>query len=77
LWLLNLPDGQSAVKIAGGGWLNQIFPDNQIFSLKFGHFSKLRLKRCADDAEAAEAGGSNNGLTVKIRCFRVIRASIS
>jgi hypothetical protein len=35
------------------------------------------LKRFTDDAEAAEACGSNQGLPVKIRRVSVIRASIS
>jgi peptide/nickel transport system substrate-binding protein len=42
-----------------------------------GHCSKARLNRCADDADATDEGRSNQGLTVKIRCIRQIRESIS
>jgi hypothetical protein len=46
-------------------------------TVKSGHFAKSGFKRFADDADAAEAGGSNNGLTVRIRCLRPIREPIS
>jgi hypothetical protein len=35
------------------------------------------LNRFTDDAEAADACGSNKGLTVKTRCIRPIREPIS
>jgi hypothetical protein len=46
-------------------------------ALKSGHFAKSRLKRFADDADATNEGGSNKGFTVKTRCLRPIRESIS
>jgi hypothetical protein len=49
----------------------------RVKQLMSGHFSKARLKRGADDAEATDEGRSNQGLTVKIRCIRQIRESIS
>jgi hypothetical protein len=47
--------------------------------LKSGHFTKSRLNQFADDskaAKAAEAGGLNDGLTVKTRCLSVKSADL-
>jgi hypothetical protein len=48
-----------------------------IRQLMSGHFAKSGFNRFADDADATEEGGSNKGLTVKTRCLRLIRESIS
>jgi hypothetical protein len=73
------PLGQSPKLRQAGNWSNRQMPRQVLHVLtgsflKSGHFATSSFKRFAD---AAEAGGSNIGLTVKTRYIRVIREPIS
>jgi hypothetical protein len=46
-------------------------------SQQSGQFSKSTLNSCADEADATDEHRLNQGLTVKIRRIRPIRAAIS